>query len=155
MIASGLFLAEGVDGVQSVAAGGMFLFLSVLMVCVFSFVSIAVWSDSRRKEREAYYKAEVARRIAEANGEGAKYLIEMMRAEEMRRVQHDWTDQVKRLEGMKLGGLMTFAVGVALICLILSTSHNPASATVGLIPGLVGAVLYVYAQFLAPRPPAN
>ena len=153
MITSGLLLADGPDALHSIAAGGLFLFLSVLMICIFSFVSIAVWSEARRKEREAYYKAEMVRRIAEAGGESAKYLVEMMREDERLPFDRVWAEQ-KRLEGMKLGGLITMAVGVALACLIWGTSHAPGSAAVGLIPGLVGFVLFVYAQFLAPRPPA-
>jgi hypothetical protein len=35
--------------------------------------------DSRRKEREAFYKAETFRRVAEASGEGAKAALEMLR----------------------------------------------------------------------------
>ena len=56
---------------RGVAAGAMFLFLSVMMVSIFSFVSIAVWTDARRKEREAYYKSESMRRVAEIPGDGA------------------------------------------------------------------------------------
>ena len=153
MVSSGMVLfGNGFDGSEGIAAGGLFLFLSVLMVSVFSFVSIAVWSESRRKEREAYYKAESLRRVAEMPGEGAKYVIEVMKEDERIRQAHQFSNEIKKLEGMKIGGLVNIGVGVALFCLIYFTSSQKGAAFVGLFPGLIGVALLVYVMFLAPRP---
>ena len=48
----------------------LFLFLSVGSIALFSFVAVAAWSDARRREREAYYKSETLKKIAEAQGLG-------------------------------------------------------------------------------------
>jgi Flp pilus assembly pilin Flp len=139
-------------GSEGVEAGALFLFLSVLMVSVFSFISIAVWTEARRKEREAYYKAESLRRVAEMPGDGAKYVIEIMREDERIQQAKLFSSEIKRLEGLKIGGLVNIAVGVGLFCLIYFTSENKGAACVGLIPGLIGVALLVYATVLAPRP---
>ena len=84
------------------------LFLSVGAVAVFSFVGVAAWSDSRRKEREAYYKSETLKKLAEAQGTGASSAVELVKEEERIALR-------RRLEGQKLGGLITVAVGVGLM----------------------------------------
>ena len=46
---------------------GLWLFLSIGAVCLFViFIPLVAWIDNRRKEREAFYKADTMRRIAEA-----------------------------------------------------------------------------------------
>lgn len=153
MVSSGMvLLADGFEHGEGIAAGGLFLFLSVLMVCVFSFISIAVWTEARRKEREAYYKAESLRRVAEMPGDGAKYVVEMMREDERIHEAKSFANEIKKLEGMKIGGLVNIAVGAGLFCLIYFTSDNKGAAYVGMIPGLIGVALLVYALFLAPKP---
>jgi hypothetical protein len=148
-----LFLIWEADPLQSVAAGGLFLFLIVLMICVFSFVSIAVWTEGRRKEREAYYKAESMRRLAEMPGDAAKYVIEVMREEERIQQANHYAEEIKKREGMKLGGLITIAVGVALMSLMWFAGHDRGAVTVGLFPGLIGVALLVYVTLFAPKPP--
>ncbi|HEY6850225.1 MAG TPA: hypothetical protein VI320_28965 [Terracidiphilus sp.] len=153
MVSSGMvLLADGFEHSEGIAAGGLFLFLSVLMVSVFSFISIAVWSEARRKEREAYYKAESLRRVAEMPGEGARYVIEVMKEDERIRQAQQFSDEIKKREGMKIGGLINIAVGVGLFLLIYFTSSEKGAAFVGFIPGLIGVALLVYALLLAPRP---
>jgi DNA integrity scanning protein DisA with diadenylate cyclase activity len=118
------------------------MFLSVGAVALFVvFIPTVTFLDSRRKEREAFYKADTFRRMAEASGEGAKAAVELLREEERIKAR-------KSLEGMKIGGLVTLAVGVALV--ILLWSQHDRSYLVGLIPGLIGAALLSYALFLAP-----
>lgn len=121
----------------------MWAFLAVGAIALFGiFLPISTWMEARRKEREAYYKAETIRRIAEASGEGAKAAIELLHEEERLR-------QIKKLEGMKIGGLVNLAVGVGLTAMlwVLSGPHGP--YLVGLIPGLIGVALLAYVFFLA------
>src|ERR1700694_5515142 len=77
-------------------------------IALFSFLSVAVWSDARRKERGEYYRNETLKKIAESSGEGAKGAIELLR-EQNRSVTN------RRLEGMKLGGLITPVVGIGVV----------------------------------------
>jgi Flp pilus assembly pilin Flp len=131
-----------------------FAFLSVLMIAVFSFVSIAVWVEGRRKEREAYYKAESLRRITEMPAESAAQVIAMLQEEERLRYNHELDNEWKKLAGIKLGGLINIAVGTALTLLIYCTSENRGASMVGLIPGLIGVALLIYAYFMVPQPRA-
>ncbi len=121
----------------------MWLFLSIGAVALFGiFLPVTTWLEARRREREAYYKSETIRRIAESSGEGAKAAIELLREEEHLR-------QIKKLEGMKLGGLINLAVGIGLGCMLWALEGKGGPYLVGLIPGLIGVALLVYVFFLA------
>ena len=120
-------------------------FLAVGAVALFGvFLPITTWMEHQRKERDAFYKAESLRRLTEAPGDGAKAAIEMMR-------EQNRMAQIKQREGMKLGGLITVAVGAGLcIFLYMVAGGAPGSPwLVGLIPGFVGIALLVYVYFLA------
>src|ERR1700759_1278838 len=87
---------------------GLWMFLSIGAVSLFVvFIPLVSWIDNRRKEREAFYKADTMRRLAESSGEGAKAAIQMMREEERLK-------RIKAREGLKIGGLINMGVGVAL-----------------------------------------
>ena len=127
---------------------GMWMFLSVGAVALFAvFFPLVTFIDSRRKERVAFYKAETIRRVAEASGEGAKAALELLREEERLKA-------AKSLEGIKVGGLINLAVGVALIVFLRMMLGGGLESPylVGLIPLFIGAALLVYALFLAPKP---
>ena len=136
----------------------LFAFLSIVIVSVFSFLAIAVWADSRRKEREAYYKAEAMRRVAETSGDGGKYLIEMMREEERIRQQALLAQEGKKREGYLVGGLVNIGIGIALMIFLHSLGVG-APYLVGLILVFVGLALLVSLLFIkqppVPPPPAQ
>ncbi len=61
--------SEAVGGIPG--NGAFWVFLSVSAVVMFGvFIPLVTWIDSRRKEREAYYRAETLRRVSEASSEG-------------------------------------------------------------------------------------
>jgi hypothetical protein len=124
---------------------GLWGFLAVGAVALFGvFLPITTWMDHQRKEREAFYKAESFRRMTEAPGDNAKAAIEMMHAQNR-------IAQIKQREGMKLGGLITVAVGAGL-CIFLRVVAGGAPGSpwlVGLIPGFVGIAMLIYVFFLA------
>jgi len=113
-------------------------------IALFSFLSVAAWSDARRKEREEYYRSETLKKIAESSGEGAKAAIELMR-EQNKNVSK------RRLEGMKLGGLITAVVGIGVMVLLHGLEHEEPVYLAGLIPLLIGLALLTYTFFLAPK----
>jgi hypothetical protein len=120
---------------------GMWIFLSIGAVALFVvFIPAVHWIDSRRKEREAFYKAETFRRLTESSAEGAKAAIEMMRDQERQKV-------IKSRESMKISGLVCIGIGVALV-IFLRVANNP-SYMVGLIPAFIGVANLVYVYFLA------
>ena len=138
-------LAMWVFDSGDMAAMGLWIFLSIGAVSLFVvFIPLTSWIDSRRKEREAFYKAESLRRIAESSGDGAKAALEMMR-------EQNRMEQIKRREGMKIGGLINICVGVALIIFLHSLVRGEAVYLCGLIPGFIGVALLGYGLFLAPR----
>jgi len=136
------------EPLHTIAAGGLFLFLSVGAICVFTFISIAVWTEARRKEREAYYKAETTRRLMDMGAQGSQVVIEIMREEARIERQKVAANEVKKLEGLKVGGLVNLLIGVALY-LFMRSIGGP--AMVGAFPFAVGVALTVYAYVLAAR----
>lgn len=123
----------------------LFIFLSP--IALLFFFAIRFLSRSPRAEREAYYHAEVIKKISES-GVGSAPAIEYLREQERIKA-------AKRLGGIKLAGLINIAVGLALIpCLAwLTTSFaGGAAGAVGLIPLFIGIALLVYAFWLAPKP---
>jgi hypothetical protein len=124
---------------------GMWAFLSVGAVSLFVvFIPLVSWIDARRKEREAFYKADTIRRLTESSGEGAKAAMDLLR-------ENDRLERMKTLEGLKIGGVITLAVGVGLsifLWVMGGDGHN-SPYMVGLIPGLIGVAMLVYVFFLA------
>jgi hypothetical protein len=113
-------------------------------IALFSFLAVASWSDARRREREEYYRSETLKKIAESSGEGAKAAIELMREQYKHNAK-------RRLEGMKLGGLITAVVGIGIMVLMHGLEHEEPVYLAGLIPLLIGVALLFYTFFLAPK----
>jgi uncharacterized protein DUF6249 len=138
-------LAISMFGDPDMSNYGMWLFLSVGAVALFVvFIPVVTWLDYRRKEREAYYKAETIRRLAEAPGDTAKTALELLREE-------DRLQRRKTIEGLKVGGLITLGVGVGLIIFLRSLMGGGQGSPYlcGLIPAMVGVGMLVYAFFVA------
>ena len=114
----------------------------VAIVSVFVFVTFAVRYGSQRREREAYYKAESLRRITESSGEGAKAAIDLLKEEERLK-------RINTREGLKIGGLVCFSVGIALVIFLRALIGNEPVYLCGLIPGFIGVALLVYVFFMA------
>ena len=120
------------------------LFLSIGAIALFSFLAVASWSDNRRKERVAYYRSETLRKITETAGPGSNAPLEYLHHEEQISAR-------QRRESIRLGSLITSAVGIGLIIFLRGVAHEKAIYLVGFIPLLIGVALFVYAQLLAPR----
>ena len=106
---------------------------------VFSFLSIAAWSDARRKEREEFYRSETLKKLADVPGTGAAAVMEYLREEERTKAR-------RAFEGVRLGGLVTTAVGLALIVV------GPGTAWfIGAIPLSVGVALLVHTWLVRPK----
>ena len=132
------------DEIFTNPAFGLWMFLSIGAVSLFVvFIPLVSWIDSRRKEREAFYKAETFRRVAESSGDGAQAALAMLQ-EEGRQVR------IKTREGMKIGGVINLAVGVALLIFLRALIGNEPVYLCGLIPGFIGVAMLIYALFLAP-----
>ena len=139
-----LALMNLLDGPFSNPAFGLWMFLSIGAVSLFVvFIPITTWIDARRKEREAFYRAEMMRRLAESSGDGARVALDLLREEEVQR-------RMKTREGMKIAGLINLAVGIALIIFLRALIGAEPVYLCGLIPGFIGVAMLTYALFLAP-----
>jgi hypothetical protein len=138
-------LAFHLFGAQDMSGFGLWMFLSIGAVALFVvFIPLTSYIESQRKEREAFYKAETMRRLAESSGEGAKAAIELLR-------EQSRMETMKKREGMKLGGLINIAVGVGLLIFLRALVHDAPVYLCGLIPGLIGVALLTYGLVLAPK----
>ena len=87
------------------------MFLSFLLVSVFSFLSVAVWAGTRRGERKDFYRSETLKKLAESGSAAVlKYLREEERLDEKRRARQ----RQRMFEGNRLAGLILIVVGAAL-----------------------------------------
>jgi len=124
----------------------LFVFLIFGAVSLFSFIAVASWAGERRREREAYYRSETLKKIADTQGAGGGAALEYLREEEK-------IEARRKREGQRLGGMITMAVGVGMMIFLYSVPDPDArfAYRVGLIPLLIGAVLLGNALFGAPK----
>jgi hypothetical protein len=124
----------------------VFVFLAVSAIALYSYLSVHSYVNGRRKEREAYYKNETVRRLTESQGAGADAAIALLREED--RLQGN-----RRLEGIKLGGLITTAVGIGLMIFlgIANDDNHLIGVAIGIVPLMVGIALLIYAYRLASK----
>jgi hypothetical protein len=122
----------------------IFLFLSVASIALFSFLGVAAWSSQRRREREAYYRSETLRMIAETQGQAGNAAIEFLREDEKNAAR-------RRREGLRLGGLITVGIGIGMMIFIKAVDPGERAYFVGLIPLLIGVSLLIYTYCLAPK----
>lgn len=121
----------------------VFIFLAIGAIALFTFLSVATWAGSRQAEREAYYKAETMKKIAEMGGENNPAL-EYLREQERIKA-------VKRLGGIKLGGLINVGVGLGLMGFLRGIVHGPPVYLSGTIPLFIGFAMLAYTFWFAPE----
>lgn len=130
----------------------VFLIPVVALICVFTFVTVAAWSESRRKERAEYYRNETYQKMLEGSEAGAGAVRELIREEEGRRER-------RRIEGLrmglKLGGLITLVSGLGLGIFLYYLVDDDPVYLVGLIAVLIGLVLTAYGFFVKVPPAAG
>jgi hypothetical protein len=123
---------------------GLWGFLSVGAVVMFGiFIPAVTWMDSRRKEREAFYKAETFRRVVEASGESAKAALDFLREE----------DRLKRQtlrEGLKIAGVINVFGGIGLAIFLRILTDSVGVSLCGVLAAFIGVGLLVYVYVLAP-----
>lgn len=165
---------------------------AIAAIALCTFLSVAAWTSARRREREAYYKSEAIKKIAEMKGEAPEPVLQMLRetmaawkdqpspanmgpyqakayyrAETIKKIadmqgagadsvltvlREDERISARRVrEGLKLGGFITCAVGLGLFIALRAIVPDMPVYLVGLIPGLVGAVLLAYGYTYAPK----
>jgi len=112
-------------------------------IALFTFLSVATWVGARKTEREAHYKAEMIKKIAEAGGERNPALEYLREQERMA--------AAKQLGGIKLGGLVVVGVGLGVFIFLKALIPTQPIYLCGTIILFVGLALLAYAFWLAPE----
>lgn len=139
---------------------------AVASIAVFGTAAVGSWSESRRKEREAYYRAEAVKKLAEIQHTPPPEVLKLIEdAMKVDTKPSGWPPpwarpaappatpeqgaarrQVVR-EVARVVGLVVAALGGGLLTMV---GQDPAFAG-GAVPLLIGIALFVYGTFLMPR----
>lgn len=127
----------------------LFFFLAVGAVALFSFIAVATWASARKEERVALYRSELLKKVTEQTGEGARQVLTILREEAAQK-------ELAKRRGLLLGGLITAVVGIGLITMLSGIGDSEVHVwSVGLIPLLIGVVLFLFGWFaIRPAPAA-
>jgi hypothetical protein len=118
-----------------------FVFLAVGALALFSFLAVIVWSKFRWKEREAFYRSEMVKKIAETGGAGSTAALEFLREQEK-------SAKLRDRVVLSVAGLITMSVGIALmIFLNRLVTHSPVYLS-GLFPLIIGIILFAAPRFV-------
>jgi hypothetical protein len=107
-------------------------------------LGFVIWTGDKRKEREAFYRNELLKKIVDSPAGSTQSVLDMMH-------QQEREAQIRKREGLKLAGIILIAAGIGLgTFLALIEKEDPVWA-VGLLFLLVGIALFSYVTFMAPR----
>lgn len=164
---------------------GSVLAWSIAAIAFFTFLSIAAWTSARRQEREAFYKSEAIKKLAEMQGVTPEPVLQVLReavatwkqtpsvammgpiqarayykSETFKKIadmqsggadallafmrEEERVNRLRMREGLKLAGMITCAVGIALAVVLRTVVPAEPVYLVGFIPLLVGVSLLVY-----------
>lgn len=124
------------------------MFLSFVVVAVFSFISIAAWSGTRHQERKDFYRSEMLKKLAET-GPGA--VIEYLREEESQEGRRRAEQRGREFEGYRLVGLILLAVGSTMAIAMYYVVRELPVYLFGLIPASIGLVFFSMSLSRRPR----
>ncbi|MFB3779159.1 MAG: hypothetical protein ACE141_16195 [Bryobacteraceae bacterium] len=125
----------------------MYIVPAIGSVAVFGWLAVHEWTESRRKEREAFYRSETLRHYTESNQPDmlARFLAEEKAARHEMRVQ--------QRESLRLGGLVTMMAGIGLGVMLEGIEPQERLYLVGLVPFLIGLAILIYVYLLSPKLP--
>jgi ferric-dicitrate binding protein FerR (iron transport regulator) len=115
--------------------------VTVVAAVAMSLIAVLGWLSLRKREREAYYRSEAVRKVAESGDSAAALEIirELQKAEASR-----------MRNGARLAGLVTIAAGLGLmvfLAVVVVGAQRPIHL-VGLIPVLVGVALLIFTELI-------
>lgn len=112
------------------------------IVASFVFVGVVIWMKQRRSEREAFYRHELVKKMAE-RGESEDQLLGFIREEARIR-------QANRRQGLIVAGLVTLAIGVSFM-VAFSIFLDDEVWAIGAIPAAIGLALLICGFLFAPK----
>jgi uncharacterized protein DUF6249 len=131
---------------------GQFLFLAAGAVGLFAYLSVVHWADARTRDRQARDRLALLRRIAEQSPESAQLVVEQLRQEEAIAREHERREARKsRRKEMQAGViLVALGIGFGVMFAVVASKREPVWI-VGLIPILVGVVVFAFAALDKPN----
>ena len=126
-----------------------FIVPAIGTVAVFGWLAVHEWVESRRKEREVFYRSETLRRFSESNQPD---MLTRFLADE-KAVRHEM--RVQQRESLRLAGLVTMMAGIGLGVVLAGLAPQQRYYLFSLVPFLVGVALLIYVYLLAPNAPAG
>ncbi len=115
------------------------LMIAVTSTAFFTFLIFIVWLEGRQKERQAHYRDEMARKIAEA--EDPAPVMDYVRSVEQ-------ADAERTRMKASVARLITLAAAAGLMIFLYQVAPGSAVYLVGLIPLFVGLVLLFMGEFM-------
>jgi len=120
---------------------------------LFTFLGVASWADARRREREAFFRHELLKKLSENPSAEAQRVLDLLRQEETDRLaDRGWgaEAQERKRHGIRLGGFVTLGAGLGIVVLLSQLAPGGVWA-VGAIPALIGLALVLHASTSRPR----
>src|SRR5262245_624879 len=111
------------------------MFLSFVVVALFSFISIAAWAGTRHQERKDFYRGELLKKLAES---GQSAVLEYLREEEQQDERRRAEQRGREREGYRLAGLILLAVGTTMAIAMYFVVREPPVYLFGMIPASIG-----------------
>jgi hypothetical protein len=108
-------------------------------------LGFVVWAGEQRKEKEAFYRNELLKKIIDSPSGSTQSVLELVRYQEREA-------KIRRREGLKMAGLILIAagIGLAVFLAILKPELDKPIWAVGLLPLLIGIAFFIYVRYMAP-----
>ena len=106
------------------------------LIGAFSMISVIVWAESRRKERESFHQHQTYQKMLDSSS-SADTVVAFIQDQEDRQRRDQEREKIR---GLRMGGVITAAVGVSLTAFLFFIAPGVPVYLVGLMvlgPGLV------------------
>jgi hypothetical protein len=114
-------------------------------IALFSMWAVLGWAKQRRKEREAFYRYETEKKLIDKNNVSVEQILRL-------RNEDEYAGWLRRREGLKLGGLITTAIGLGgLMSLRFFDTDELVISPFSWIPLGIGLVILFYVYVLYPK----
>ncbi len=121
------------------------------VISVFAFISVVVWADNHRKERESFHQHQTYQKMLDS-GSSADTVVAFVQDQEDRQRRDQEREKIR---GLRMGGVITTAVGVALTAFLFFIAPEEPVYLVGLMPLGVGLVLCYFGFSASPADGAD